>query len=48
MRRQALAEGVILRPLGNVIYVTPPYNISDSALEKTFACIGEIINDYEP
>lgn len=48
MRRQALAEGVIVRPLGNVIYVTPPYNISDSALEKTFACIGEIINDYEP
>lgn len=48
MRRQALAKGVILRPLGNVIYVTPPYNISDSALEKTFDCIGEIIDDYEP
>lgn len=48
IRRQALAKGVILRPLGNVIYVTPPYNISDSALEKTFDCIGEIIDDYEP
>lgn len=48
MRQQALSQGVILRPLGNVLYVTPPYNISDSALEKTFDCIGEIINDYEP
>ena len=48
IRRQALSQGVILRPLGNVLYVTPPYNISDSALEKTFDCIGEIINDYEP
>ncbi len=47
MRQKALGHGVILRPLGDVIYVTPPYNISDAALEKIFACIGELLNDYE-
>lgn len=48
MRLQALAEGVILRPLGNVLYVTPPYNISDTALERIFACIDTLLLNYDP
>lgn len=48
IKRQALAEGVILRPLGNVIYVTPPYNISDAALDITFAAIEKIVKHHEP
>jgi adenosylmethionine---8-amino-7-oxononanoate aminotransferase len=48
LRHKALESGVILRPLGDVIYVTPPYNISDAALEKIFSCLGELLNDYEP
>lgn len=48
MRVQALAEGVILRPLGNVLYVTPPYNISDAALERVFACIDKLLVNYDP
>ncbi len=47
IRREALAEGVILRPLGDVIYVTPPYNISDAALEKVFAVIARILEKHE-
>jgi len=47
IRAQALAEGVVLRPLGNVIYVTPPYNISDAALEKVFQVMEKILASYE-
>jgi len=48
IKRQALAEGVILRPLGNVIYVTPPYNITDAALDTTFAAIENIVKHHDP
>lgn len=48
LRRVCLAEGVIIRPLGDVIYVTPPYNISDAALERTFAAIDKALKSYEP
>lgn len=47
MKAEALAAGVILRPLGNVIYVTPPYNISDGAFEKVFTVIAKILESYE-
>jgi adenosylmethionine-8-amino-7-oxononanoate aminotransferase len=30
--RHALAKGVLLRPLGNVIYFMPPYVISEEEL----------------
>ncbi|HRP69822.1 MAG TPA: adenosylmethionine--8-amino-7-oxononanoate transaminase [Turneriella sp.] len=46
IKAQAFREGVILRPLGNVLYVTPPYRISDAALEKTFLVIEEILENY--
>jgi adenosylmethionine-8-amino-7-oxononanoate aminotransferase len=32
-------EGVILRPLGNVIYILPPYCITDLELEKVYKSI---------
>ena len=31
--RHAIANGVLLRPLGDVIYWMPPYGIDDAALE---------------
>ena len=34
VRRAALAEGVLLRPLGNVAYVLPPWCVSDASLER--------------
>lgn len=34
-----LDRGVLLRPLGNVIYVIPPYCISDEQLKKVYGAI---------
>jgi adenosylmethionine-8-amino-7-oxononanoate aminotransferase len=34
-----LAEGVLLRPLGNVVYVLPPYCIPDTDLERIYDVI---------
>ena len=31
-----IEKGVILRPVGNIIYVLPPYIISDIHLEKIY------------
>ncbi len=35
---------VLLRPLGNTVYVMPPYCISDDDLERVYAVIGEAID----
>ncbi|EPG67348.1 adenosylmethionine--8-amino-7-oxononanoate transaminase [Leptospira wolffii] len=45
-RRLCQARGVILRPLGNVIYITPPYNISKSSLDRVFEAVREAISVY--
>ena len=34
-----IAEGVILRPLGNVIYILPPYCITDGELQQVYKSI---------
>ncbi|MFD2247270.1 adenosylmethionine--8-amino-7-oxononanoate transaminase [Pontibacter ruber] len=34
-----LEQGVILRPLGNIIYVIPPYCITDKQLDKVYQTI---------
>ena len=41
LRAFFLERGVLLRPLGNSIYVMPPYAISDDALAKIFDAIAE-------
>ncbi len=45
-REMARKQGVILRPLGNVLYVTPPYNISKEALEAVFDVLDELLTNY--
>ncbi|WP_018479099.1 adenosylmethionine--8-amino-7-oxononanoate transaminase [Pontibacter roseus] len=35
----ALEQGVILRPLGNIIYIIPPYCITDEQLDKVYQTI---------
>ena len=37
--RQALSRGAYLRPLGNVVYVTPALSISDSDLEELLGIV---------
>lgn len=37
-----IGRGVLLRPLGNVVYVLPPYCINDEDLEKVYGVLEEI------
>jgi adenosylmethionine---8-amino-7-oxononanoate aminotransferase len=39
-----LNDGVLLRPLGNTIYIMPPYVITNSELEKVYAVILKFIH----
>jgi len=38
-----LARGILLRPLGNVLYVMPPYCTSDDQLDKIYAAVHEFL-----
>jgi adenosylmethionine-8-amino-7-oxononanoate aminotransferase len=39
----ALARGAVLRPLGNVVYVTPPLNIDDAELDELLAIVRDSV-----
>jgi adenosylmethionine-8-amino-7-oxononanoate aminotransferase len=39
MLESLLAQNVLVRPLGNTIYLMPPYCISDDDLARVFAAI---------
>ena len=41
--RQALALGIFLRPLGNTVYIMPPYCITDSQLQQVYDAIRRIL-----
>ena len=47
-----LSRGVLLRPLGNVVYVLPPYVISEADLRRVHDVIGEsldlVLNGFAP
>lgn len=36
-------KGVILRPVGNIVYILPPYIISDQQLQKVYAVVEEAL-----
>lgn len=40
-----LAEGIILRPLGNVIYILPPYCITNAELNYVYSKIEQALED---
>lgn len=42
-----LNHGVIIRPLGNVIYITPPYCITDRELEKVYSTLTSLLDEIE-
>ncbi|MDQ3071719.1 MAG: adenosylmethionine--8-amino-7-oxononanoate transaminase [Bacteroidota bacterium] len=42
-----LNEGVLLRPLGNVLYIMPPYCITDKELEKVYQVIRNAITKFK-
>jgi adenosylmethionine-8-amino-7-oxononanoate aminotransferase len=39
----ALDRGVLIRPLGNTVYLLPPYCSTDADLERAYAVIGEFL-----
>lgn len=45
LRSRFLAENFLLRPLGNTIYLMPPYCITDSELESIYQAIRRILDD---
>ncbi|HSD15558.1 MAG TPA: adenosylmethionine--8-amino-7-oxononanoate transaminase [Flavobacterium sp.] len=40
-----ISKGIILRPVGNIVYVLPPYVISDDQLEKIYQTIEEALEE---
>ncbi len=43
LRQRFLAQGFLLRPLGNVLYLLPPYCIEREQLKAAYACIRQEI-----
>jgi adenosylmethionine---8-amino-7-oxononanoate aminotransferase len=44
IRQRSIEQGLLLRPLGNVVYLMPPYCISDQELEITYQVISRILD----
>lgn len=40
-----LSKGIYLRPLGNTVYIMPPYCITESELEKIYTAIECLLHD---
>jgi adenosylmethionine-8-amino-7-oxononanoate aminotransferase len=40
-----LERKIIMRPLGNIIYILPPYCISDEQLRYIYICINDLLNE---
>jgi adenosylmethionine-8-amino-7-oxononanoate aminotransferase len=45
--RKGLAHGIFLRPLGNTIYLMPPYCINRDELIKVYSFLKEIIQSAD-
>ena len=44
LKAQFLEKGFLLRPLGNVLYILPPYCITDAELQSIYACIEAVLD----
>ena len=45
--KKALDKNVYLRPLGNTVYIMPPYCITEDELQKVYDVLIEIIRDFQ-
>ena len=43
--QMVLKKGIYLRPLGNTVYIMPPYCITSSELQKTYEVIREVLSE---
>lgn len=41
--QKAMQQGVYLRPLGNTVYLMPPYCMTPEELEKTYHCMIQVL-----
>ena len=41
-----ISEGVILRPVGNIIYILPPYIITDKQLDRVYNVLEQAIQKF--
>ncbi len=48
MYRFFLEKKILMRPLGNIIYLFPPYCISNDELEYIYGCIKEFLKQLNP
>jgi adenosylmethionine---8-amino-7-oxononanoate aminotransferase len=48
LKRRFLAEGVWIRPLRNVVYLTPALTISDAELKKLTSTIVSVLGGKKP
>ncbi len=45
IRQRSIAQGLLLRPLGNVLYLMPPYCITDDELAFIYRGLSTILNE---
>ena len=43
-----LARDILLRPLGNVLYVLPPYVITDAEIDRVFDAVEDVLASLAP
>ena len=43
----AMKQGVYIRPLGNTVYIMPPYCITEQELQKVYDVILDILNELK-
>ncbi len=43
--QKAMEMGVYLRPLGNTVYIMPPYCITKEELQKVYRCVEEVLDE---
>lgn len=43
IHQKALKQGVLIRPLGNTVYVMPPYCVTEEELEKVYGFIIDVV-----
>jgi adenosylmethionine-8-amino-7-oxononanoate aminotransferase len=44
MKKRFVEKGFLIRPLGNTLYLMPPYCISEEALEGAYGAIREVLD----
>ncbi len=45
LKKRFIEKGCLIRPLGNTIYLMPPYCIGEEALSKAYAAISDLLSE---